>query len=39
MIVYSSIVGHVNGPVTWQEVAALAIVLVVLCYRKRRYKY
>jgi hypothetical protein len=39
MIVCSSIIGHVNGPVTWQEVAVLAIAVVVLCYCKRRYKY
>jgi len=39
MIVGSSIIGHVNGPVTWQEVAVLAIVVVVLYYCKRRYKY
>jgi hypothetical protein len=41
MIVQSSImvVGHIKGPVTWGEVAVLAIVVVVLCYCKRRYRY
>jgi len=39
MIVCSSIVGHINGPVTWREFAALAIVVVVLYYCKRRYRY
>jgi hypothetical protein len=39
MVVSSWITGHVNGPVTWREVAALAIVVVVLYYCKRRYKY
>jgi hypothetical protein len=39
MIVCSLIVGHVNGPVTWPEVAGLAIVVAVLYYCKRRYKY
>jgi hypothetical protein len=39
MVVSSSITGHINGPVTWQEVAVLAIVAVVLYYCKGRYKY
>jgi len=39
IIVCSSIMGHVNGPVTWPEVPVLAIVVVVLYYCKRRYKY
>jgi hypothetical protein len=39
MMVCSLIVGHVNGPVTWPEVAVLAIVVAVLYYCKRRYKY
>jgi hypothetical protein len=39
MIVYSSIVGHINGPVTWREVAVLAIIVVVLYCCKRRYRY
>ena len=39
MIVYSSIIGHINGPVTWREVAVLAIVVLVFYYCKRRYWY
>lgn len=39
MIVCNWTTGHVNGPVTWQEVAVLGIVVVVLCYCTRRYKY
>jgi hypothetical protein len=40
MIVYrSTLLLHINGPVTWEEVAVLAIVVVVLYYCKRRYKY
>jgi hypothetical protein len=39
MVVSSSITGHINGPVSWPEVAVLAIVVAVLYYRKRRYKY
>jgi hypothetical protein len=40
MIVYhSALLLHINGPVTWGEVAVLAIVCVVLYYCKRRYKY
>ena len=39
VIVCSSITGHVDGPVTWPEVAVLAIVVAVLYYCKRRYKY
>ena len=39
MIVSSWFVGHINGPVTWREVAVLAIVVMVLYYCKRRYKY
>ncbi|HZW96499.1 MAG TPA: hypothetical protein VFF64_26380 [Candidatus Eremiobacteraceae bacterium] len=39
MVVSSLITGHINGPVTWREVAMLAIVVAVLYYCKRRYKY
>jgi hypothetical protein len=41
MIVHSSIMVllHINGPVTWREVAVLAIVVGVLYYCKRRYRY
>jgi|GEM_PF-1254056 hypothetical protein len=39
MVVPSLITGHINGPVTWREVAVLAIVVAVLCYCKRRYRY
>jgi len=39
MIVRSTLMGHVSGPVTWGEVAVLAIAVVVLYYCKRRYKY
>jgi len=39
MIVCSALIGHVNGRVTWGEVAVLAIAVVVLSYCKRRYKY
>jgi hypothetical protein len=30
MVVPSLITGHINGPVTWREVAVLAIVVAVL---------
>jgi len=39
MIVYSFIIGHISGPITWREDALLAIVVAVLYYCKRRYKY
>jgi len=39
MIVCNALIGHVNGRVTWGEVAVLAIAVVVLSYCKRRYKY
>jgi hypothetical protein len=39
MVVSSLITGHINGPVTWREVAMLGIAVAVLCYCKRRYKY
>jgi hypothetical protein len=32
MVVSSLITGHINGPVTWREVAMLAIVVAVLYY-------
>jgi hypothetical protein len=38
-MVVSSITGHINGAVTWREVAVLAIVVAVLYYCKRRYRY
>jgi len=39
MVVSSSITGHINGPVTWREVAVLAILVAVLYYCRRRYRY
>jgi hypothetical protein len=40
MTVYRSmVVGHITGPVTWTQVAVLAVVVAVLAYCKRRFKY